>query len=496
MNVEQPEQQVFTRTKLSARLVEAFAIHYLYKNLDEPKPTPEFHRESWELYCQDFQKASVIAPRGHAKSSALTHIFILATALFRVEDYIILVSTNEELAIEHLGDINRELTENEELIEDFKIKGFVTNSKTEIVVEFEDGHQFRVLARGSGQKMRGRKWRGKRPGLIVCDDLEDDEQVENKDRRDKFRKWFNRAVIPALRKGGKVRVHGTILHEDSLLSRFKKQPEWHVKFYRAHKSFDDFSELLWPEQHSEEALSSIRQGYIEDFDAAGYSQEYLNDPFDNVDAYLKKEWFLDMEDEHFEEEMKRCIGVDFAISKKDKANRTSFSVAGQTSDNFLQFIDQEVDRWDTNEIMDMFFTLHERHQPYCFFVEDGIIWKVIEPMLNIEMRMRQVFLSCVAILPVKDKASRGRSWQKRMKAKSCRFNKKASWYPGYEAEVLRFTGNSDAVLDDQFDSSAIVSRGFDDLPILTDEDFMTDEELYARNTDRPDGHGRSKTTGY
>lgn len=496
MNIQQPAEQEFVRTKLSARLVEAFALYYLYKNLDEAKPTPPFHRESWELYCSDEPKASVIAPRGHAKSSALTHIFILATALFRVEDYIILVSTNEELAIEHLGDINRELTENEELITDFKIKGFVTNSKTEIVVEFEDGHQFRILARGSGQKMRGRKWRGKRPGLIVCDDLEDDEQVENKDRRDKFRKWFNRAVIPALRRGGKVRVHGTILHEDSLLSRFKKIDQWKVLFYRAHKSFDDFSELLWPEQHGEKELRDIRQGYIEDFDAAGYSQEYLNDPFDNTDAYLKKEWFHEMEEEHFEEDMKRCIGVDFAISKKDKANRTSFTTAGQTSDNFLQFIDQEVDRWDTNEIMDMFFTLQERHQPYCFFVEDGIIWKVIEPMLNIEMRMRETFIACVAILPVKDKASRGRSWQKRMKSKSCRFNKKAPWYASYEAEVLRFTGNSDAVLDDQFDSSAIVSRGFDDLPILDEDEFKSDDELYAQRTDSPNQQGRSKTTGY
>lgn len=484
------------QTKLTARLIEAFAVTYLYKGFDDAKPTPQFHREGWELYCSDVTQASVIAPRGHAKSSAFTHVFILATVLFKVEQYVILVSTNEELAIEHLGDITRELVENEELIQDFKIKGFVTNSKTEIIVEFEDGHQFRILARGSGQKMRGRKWRGMRPGLVICDDLEDDEQVENKDRRDKFRRWFNRAVLPCLRRGGKARVHGTVLHEDSLLARFRKASSWTVLFYRAHASFDDFSDILWPEQWPEEALRAERQKYVDDFDGSGYSQEYLNDPFDNTEAYLKKAYFLAMDDDDFDRDMTRCIGVDFAVSKKDKANRSSMTVAGQSEDNVLYFLDQHVGRWGTDEIIDKMFELQELHDPYCFFVEDGVIWQAIAPMLNLEMRVRGVFLQIEAMGSVKDKATRGRSWQKRMKAEACRFNKKAPWYAGYEAECLRFTGYSDAVLDDQFDSSAILSRGYDNMPVLDEESFMTEEELYFRQTGPMKGQGRSEITGY
>lgn len=491
------QQSALKLTKLTAILVEEFAVHYLYKGFDDAKPTPQFHREGWELYCSDAPKACVIAPRGHAKSSALTHVFILATVLFRVESYVILVSTNEELAIEHLGDITRELIENEELIEDFGIKGFQTNSKTEIIVEFTDGHQFRIIARGSGQKMRGRKWRGMRPGLIVCDDLEDDEQVENIERRNKFRRWFNRAVMPALRKGGKARVHGTILHEDSLLSRFKKQPgSWKVKFYRAHASFDDFSEILWPEQFTEADLRDKRQAYIDDFDSSGYSQEYLNDPFDNTDAYLKKEYFLPMEEADFDKDYKIASGIDFAISKRDKANRTSITSAGQDAENILHFFDQRVGRWATDEIIDMMFEVQLQLAPHVMFVEDGVIWKAIEPILNMEMRRRNIFINCVAINPIKDKATRGRSFQKRMKAEACRFHKMADWYGGYEAECLRFTGHSDAVLDDQFDSSAILCRGFDDLPLLDEEDFMTEEELYAANTGPRNDVGRSATTGY
>ena len=482
--------------KLTADLIEAFQGTFLSARYDETKVTPDCHREWWALYCSDSESAAIAAPRGHAKSTALTHAFTLASALFRVESYIIIISTNEEIAMDFLGDITNEIEENEDLQEEFDIKGFVAKTKSDIIVEFNDGEQFRILARGSGQKMRGKKWRNRRPGLVVCDDLEDDEQVENKERRDKFRRWFQRAVQPAMRRGGKLRVHGTILHEDSLLARFMKDSTWNSKLYKAHAGFDDFSAILWPEQWPEDVLRRKRQTYIEQFDSSGYSQEYLNDPFDNTEAYLKKTYFNGMEEADYDAEGKTCIGVDFAISKADKANRTSMTCAKQTQDNRLLFCDQHVGRWDTTEIIDKLFELEALHSPFCFFVEDGVIWKAITPVLEQEMRRKNVFINCIPVSPVKDKATKGRSWQKRMKAGACRFDKNAEWYAPYEAECLRFTGYSESVLDDQFDSSAIVSRGFDTLPLLDEEDFMDEEELAHHNATPQGNSGRSTTTGY
>lgn len=491
-----PVKVASPKIKLTAALIEGFAGTFLSPLYDDAKPTPEFHREAWALYSGDDAFCAVAAPRGHAKSTALTHDYTLATALFRIEDYMILVSSNEEMAIEHLGDITREVTENEELIDHFGIVKLETAAKTDIIINFRDGHQCRIIARGSGQKMRGRKWKGKRPGLIVCDDLEDDEQVENIDRRVKFRRWFYRALLPAMRRGGKARLHGTILHEDSLLARLMKDPSWQTLFYRAHKGFDDFSEILWPEQFTEKELKRIRKSFVDQFDAAGYSQEYLNDPFDNSEAYLKREDFVAMEALDYETDKRIAVGVDFAISKKDKANRTSFTIGGQDALNTLHYIGQYVDRWDSLEIIDQMFKIQETHDPMCFFVEDGVIWKSIEPMLNQEMAKRNTFLTCVPILSIKDKKTRGRSFQRRMRAKACRFDKEADWYAAFELENMRFTGNSDAVLDDQFDSAAILSRGFDDLPVIDEEYFMTEEEIYFRKTGPVKAAGRNRVTGY
>ena len=383
--------------KLTAELIESMAGVFLSPLYDTPSPTPDFHRQCWRLYCSDARMAAVAAPRGHAKSTGLTHDYVLSVALFRDEQYIIIVGASEEMAIEHLGDIANELRENDDLIREFKIKGFVTDQKTDIIVECEDGYQFRIMARGSEQKIRGKKWRGRRPGLIVGDDLEDDEQVENRDRRLKFSRWFYRACVQALRDRGKIRVHGTILHEDSLLAGLIKHRSWSTLCFRAHKGFDDFSEILWPEKFSEERLRNIRQQFVEKGDSAGYSQEYLNDPFDNDAAFLRGDDFLPMSEADFEKPKLYYVGTDFAISKGQNANRTSFTVGGEDMDNLLHIIDQRVDRMPVNEIIEEFFNIQLAWNPQVFFVEKGQIWSALEDLLTAEMHRRGIFIGIIAI---------------------------------------------------------------------------------------------------
>lgn len=484
------------RITLTAELIEAFAGTFLSPLYDNPQPTPDLHRECWAMYCAGSELAAVAAPREHAKSTALTHDYGLAIALFREEDYIVIVSATEDLAIGHLADIAKELRENDDLIREFSIKRLSVDAKTDVVVDFTDGHQCRFVAKGSGQKMRGLKWNGKRPGMIICDDLEEDEQVENIDRRTKFRRWFFRALLPCRRRGGKVRVHGTILHEDAMLSRLMKASTWNTKLFKAHAGFDDFEEILWPEQFPVSRLKAIRQAFIDDGDASGYSQEYLNDPFDNSEAYLRKDDFLPMTEDDEDAPKAIVVGCDFAVSKKDRANRSSFTVAGKCPRNLLHFLDQHTGRWDTLEWIEVMFQIQDQWSPDVFFVEDGVIWKSIAPTIYKEMQIRDKWLNCHAINPTRDKATRGRPFQKRMRAHGCRFAKDASWYPAYEAELLRFTGNADATLDDQFDSSAILAKGLELVAEIEEDDFLDDDELEMIHNDPRKAYGRSVVTGY
>lgn len=484
--------------KLTAELIEAFAGMYLSARYDDAKPTPEFHRTCWKLYASSEKQVGAVAPRGHAKSTSLTYDYILAEACWRSSRYIILIGSTEDKSAELLSNIIDELETNVDIRRDFGIASFETVTKTDIIAVCDDGYKFRILARGAEQKIRGAMWMGQRPDLIVCDDMEDDEQVENKDRRAKFRRWFFRAAKQALSRRGKIRVHGTILHEDSLLARLRNNKAWHFLFFKAHKAYDDFSELLWPEQWDAASLRAIQVEFEEDGDAGGYSQEYLNTPLDNAEAYLKERDFLPMSEIDHEAAKVIGVGVDFAISKKDSANRTSFSVGGKCSRNLIHLVDQYVGRWDTLEIVDQFFEIQQRWDPQVFFVEGGQIWNAIYPILIKEMQYRDCPLVFEVLQPTSDKAVRGRTLQKRMRAGMCRYDTKADWYPGYKAELLSFTGVSDAKADDQFDSTATLHKGFENWADIEEEDFIEEDEWdWHRESQRSrGGGGKSAVTGY
>lgn len=483
--------------QLTADLIEGFAGMYLSPMYDNPQPVAAFHRECWTDYCDmSIELAARAAPRAHAKSTALTHAFAMAVTAFRVQDYVVIVSATEQLAMDHLGDIAAQYRENDELRRDFEVDCLPVDARGEVIVRFKDGHLCRFVAKGAGQKMRGLKWRGRRPGLILGDDMEEDEQVENRDRRNKFRRWVYRALIPCLRKGGVIRIQGTILHEDSFLARVMQDARWNAKLYKAHAGFDDFTDILWPEQFSEERLRGIRQMFINQGDSSGYSQEYLNDPFDNSEAYLYKDDFLAMTEDDYYSDKVVAVAADFAISKSDRANKTSLTVGGKDVSNYLHIIDQRVGRWDTYEIIENIFVVNAAHRPDVFFVENGHIWKALWPVIQKEMSNRDVWINFVVVTPSRDKAVRGRSLQKRMRARGVRFDKRAEWYPPYEAELLRFTGNSDAVADDQFDSTALLSIGFDQLAEVQEEDFFDDEEIEMMKNNPRDRIGRCNVTGY
>lgn len=484
--------------KLTARLVEAFAGTFLSGRYDDAKPTPDFHRKAWQLYCSSAKQAGVVAPRGHAKSTALTYDYILAEVLFRTATYVILIGSTEDKAAEQLSNLSEEIETNEDLRREFGVMGFETQQKTEIIVKFDDGSRFRILARGAEQKIRGAMWNGMRPDLIVCDDMEDDEQVENKDRRAKFRRWFFRAAKQALSRRGRIRVHGTVLHEDSLLSRLMNNKMWEFQFYKAHKSYSDFTELLWPEQWTAEALRDVQIEFEEDGDTGGYSQEFLNTPLDNNEAFLKAENFIPMRERDYDSEKLFIVGADWAVSKKDSANRTSFTCGGKDIDNIVHVVGQAVGRWDSSQIIEELFDFHNRWRPVAWMVENGQIWLSIKPFILKEMQRRDTWINFIERTPVKDKAARGRSLQRRHKNGGMRFDTQASWYHAYKTELLTFTGVTDALLDDQFDSTAIMSIGFDEWNEVDEDDFVEDDEWIARRESKSTrgSYGGRTAAGY
>ena len=292
-----------------------------------------------------------------------------------------------------------------------------------------------------------------------------------------------------------------------MLANLMKNSQWQTKVYKAHEGFDDFSNILWPQRFSEAALRSKRQELIEAHDAAGYSAELLNDPLDNSEAYLRKEDFLPMNEVDYDRPKRIAAGWDFAVSKADLANRTSCTVGGKCSANLLYFLDFLVGRWSPSESreaiergtlgwIDVMFQVEQRWHPEFHAVEGGVIWDAVKRVIYEEMQVRDVFLNIVVIKSIKDKATRGKSLQKRHRAGATRWNTQATGYEGAKDEMLRFTGGAAARLDDQFDSAAILSLAFDNAPLVEEDDFEPEEQIEMRRQNPRRNDGRSSVTGY
>lgn len=479
---------------LNAAKVAGFVNSFLINRYDNPVAIAGFHREMWEDMTGPSTRIARAAPRSHAKSTAVTHTITLAKFLFREKNYGIIVSDTESQASQFLGDIKTELLENVDLRDLFGVKKIVKDAITDIIVEMDDGHQFRIQALGAEQKVRGRKWRNYRPDFIICDDLENDEMVESDERREKFRNWFFKALLPSLSKSGQIIVVGTILHMDSVLMRLMNNKSWNTKLYKAHNGFDDFTGILWPEQWPEQELRTIRQGYIDDGYSEGYAQEYLNDPISHSEAFFRKEDFKSIEDEMRMVATNNYAAVDLAISDADRSAYTVIVVGGLDSNRRLHIKQVLRFRGDANDIINTMFEVQKLYDIQLWKVEQGQIKLTLTGPLYEQMNTTGVYLNIVPGVPTKDKRSRARAIQARMRAGGVYFDKEAEWYPAFEQELIQFPKGT---YKDQVDAIAWLGIAINELS-EGPTSFEQEEEAYLeRNKDyQSEFVGRSATTGY
>lgn len=503
---------------LTADVIQGFVGALLAKRFDGSVPSPDCHREWWELCTSSNAYVAIAAPRNHAKSTAITFAYTLAACLFRQRKFILIVSDTESQACGFLGLIKQELADNQDIVKLFGLKlnekgqvAFFKEAEGDLVVEFNDGEKFRIIAKGSEQKLRGLLWNGLRPDLIVCDDMENDEIVMNQDRRKKFKRWFYGALLPCRSQHGIVRYVGTILHMDSMLENLMpveadkqtvfdglkmystKRTLWKSVKYRAHT--DDFKDILWPDRWPEVKLKQERQDYIDKGLGDVYSQEYLNIPIDESMAYFRKSDFLPIGLEDKLNTLNYYITVDLAISEKQTADWSVFFIAGVDENRRIQVRNILRERMDGRQIVQTLLALQDTYKPVAIGIEESQISKAIGPFLYETMATLNKFAN---IYPMKhmgqDKLARSRSIQARMRAKTVKFDKEADWYQTFEDECIRFPRDKH---DDQVDAFSYLGIMLDKLIEAPTQQEAYEEE-YADKLQLSGlyEHGRSLATGY
>jgi predicted phage terminase large subunit-like protein len=367
--------------------------------------SPAFH---WaledHLNCEG-RFAAAVCPRGHAKSTFVGFGDLLKKAAYGQFKYALLISDTLSQACDYLDDIRNEIADNQFLTNDYPglLPGRIW-SRSEII--FANG--VRIKAFGVGQKLRGRKHGGTRPDYILMDDIENDEGVESLRRREKLKRWLTGVVIPALDPAGKIRIVGTILHRDSLLSRILRTEGWNARVWRA---VSDDNLALWEDWLSYKKLMQLKTLAAETGTLDLWYQEYQGIPrapegasFQPTDIrYFRT---IGKDENGLPRRFYKSLVVDPAVSESTKSDYTGYTVVYASHDGYWFVVEAFRRKHDPATSIETIKKLHDKHRFDVIGIESVAYQKTLAFWVEKICEEEGVTLPIETITPDQDKRRR------------------------------------------------------------------------------------------
>lgn len=209
----------------------AYYAKFIYPELFYSKFS-KLHKQIFNTIDSGANKIAIAAPRGIGKTT-IARTLVSKRLHYRDLDFAVYISNSATFAEMQTENLKRELLYNQ-----MAKKFFGSIKDSDIPSEMEDifsraawvayGKTL-VLPRGSGQQIRGLNWNGKRPQLIVVDDLENKEEVRNPDIRKNQKEWFFGDVMKSVSQYDRdwsVVYIDTLKHEDALLQLLIDSDDW------------------------------------------------------------------------------------------------------------------------------------------------------------------------------------------------------------------------------------------------------------------------------
>lgn len=239
-----------------------------------PQKTPPFHQDIITDWWSDAPYAGTEAFRGGAKST-LSEEAICAQALMERFQYGLIVGNSYSRAAERLAAIKFEIDHNDQIRELFGDQHGDVWSEGEIILK----NGVKLQAVGARQSLRGAKHRDRRPDMLFIDDLEDEENVDTVEQRDKLRRWLFRSLLPACDPKARVRIVGTPLAPESLLEVIRTKSGWPFRVVPIVtppvSDHTQWEKSNWPERFSLEWVKQKRDEMEATGELQGFVQEYL-----------------------------------------------------------------------------------------------------------------------------------------------------------------------------------------------------------------------------
>ena len=340
-------------------------------------------------------KEAIAAPRGNAKSTLITQIFVLWCVITKRKWFVGIIMDSFDQAVMMLEGIKVELESNPRLKQDFPNETGQGGVWQAGMIVTRSNRMIR--AAGSGKKLRGWRHGPHRPDLVVLDDIENDENVKKKEQRDKLEKWVDKAVLKLGPPDGSMDLLyvGTLLHYNAVLARKMRSGTWHKVLFKALVTWPDRTDLWeiwegimdstgedtadeyyrqnrklmdagavvsWPEMQPLELLMKFRADGHKAFDS-----EYQNDPANSEDALFNEltYWVQRSRDWVF------YGAVDPSMGKKKRTNDPCAILVGgfDRSHGVLDVVEAKIARMHPDKIIHNVIELQRDYHCLLWVVE-------------------------------------------------------------------------------------------------------------------------------
>jgi len=450
------------RRKASEGSIYTFAKMYLSAHLKfEPS---EAHKE---IYTE-LQKASnnrgiklaVAAPRYFGKSTLITLIYVLYSICYSKEKFIIIISNTASQAIHTLDNIKREFLQNERLREDFPYvfgDGQIKPGRWQ-QDDIITCNGIQIIALGSNQQIRGRRFGVSRPTLIIADDLENTKSILSSELRDKLKEQFNKAVLKAGSEETNFIFIGNLFHPHSLLSEYvspnmnvlwskkvysaicvwpirmdlwdkcnnircgKDKSEGDVgplaarKFYEKNAQLmNDGAKLLWPSRYD---LYELMEMYYEN--ELSFMSEMQNEPRNPKDCPFNVDKFKYWSDSHSStQDLLRTLGegvnffgaCDPSMATSSNGDYSAIVVLARTEEGDLYIVEADIKRRQPNAIIDDIVAYHRAYSFQLFAVESNNFQELMIRQLETKAKEMKQYISIERVKNTSNKEARIKSLQ-------------------------------------------------------------------------------------
>ncbi len=286
-------------------------------------PFADFHREMFKLAADPANKTLVtMGARNSAKSTILNTALSIWSLLGAPQKHFgIIASRTQQKSKQHFMNTRKELESNKLLRGDLgPFKTEESQWGSSIVLTKYDAQ---LTFASAEQSLRGMRYKQYRPDLLVADDIEDNDSVKTFDGRNQTYNWLTQDAIPA---GDleqmRVVLLGTLLHEDSVMMRFKQEIEMKRRdgVYREYPLMDAAGNILWKGKYPDVAAVEAERMRVGSDKA--WAQEFMLRIMSAHDRVVHPEWIhycdspLPTQANDFRGTF---IGIDPAISEEKRA---------------------------------------------------------------------------------------------------------------------------------------------------------------------------------